>query len=62
MTRDEKALLYDDLVREGDRLNRHVAKFKAIIDRNPQEQAQLEELYGQLAVLEGRLNALFLGE
>lgn len=60
MTREEKALLYEDLVREGDRLNREVSKLKSIVNRNPQEQARLEELYQKLAVLEGRLNSLFL--
>lgn len=62
MTRNEKALLYEDLVREGDRLNREVSKLKSIVNRNPQEQARLEELYANLAVLEAKLNSLFIND
>lgn len=62
MTREEKALLYEDLVREGDRVNREVSKLKSIVDRNPQQQAELEKHYEKLAQLESRLNSLFAND
>jgi len=62
MNRAEKALIYDDLVREGDRVNRQISTIKTSINRTPDQEALLAKLNGQLQVLEQRMNRLFDGE
>ena len=62
MTRDEKALIYDDLVREGDRVNRKISTIKTNINRTVGEEDELTKLNEQLKVLAARLTQLFEGE
>ncbi len=59
MTQDEKAAAYDDLVREGDRVNRKISAIKTNINRTPQQDAELVQLNAQLQVLEQKLQQLF---
>ena len=60
MTRDEKALLYEDIVREGDRVNRRISQIKTNVNRTPEADAELVKLTEQLAKLEARMEQLFL--
>jgi len=62
MTRDEKALLYDDIVREGDVINRKISTIKTSINRTPEQEKDLESLNNKLQILEARMNQLFQGE
>ena len=62
MTRDEKALVYDDLVREGDRVNRKISTIKTNVNRTVEQEEELDKLNEQLKVLEARLAQLFEGE
>jgi len=59
MTQDEKAAAYDNLVREGDRVNRKISAIKTNINRTPQQDAELVQLNAQLQVLEQKLQQLF---
>lgn len=59
MTREQKALLYDDLVREGDRVNRKISTIKSDVFRTPAQEAELAKLNGELQILEKRLEELF---
>jgi polyhydroxyalkanoate synthesis regulator phasin len=61
MTQEQKALLYDDIVRQGDVINREISKLKSIVNRNPEQQAQLDKLNEQLAKLEAQMNNLLAG-
>jgi hypothetical protein len=58
MTRDEKAQLYDDLVRDGDSVNRQISRIKTSINRTPEEEAELGKLNEKLQHLESRLHQL----
>jgi len=58
MTRDEKAQLYDDLVRDGDSVNRQISKIKTSINRTTEEEAELGKLNEKLQHLESRLHQL----
>lgn len=58
MTREEKALLYEDLVRDGDRVNREISKLKSNINLTPEQETQLKNYNEQLAKLEARMNQL----
>jgi len=62
MTRDEKALVYDDIVREGDRVNRKISTIKTNVNRTPAQDAELITLNEQLQVLEAKMLKLFDGE
>lgn len=59
MNREQKALLYDDLVREGDRVNRKISSIKSDVFRTPAQEAELAKLNTELQILEGRLQQLF---
>lgn len=59
MTQDEKAQAYDNLVREGDRVNRKISAIKTNINRTPQQDAELVQLNAELQVLEQKLQQLF---
>ena len=59
MNNNEKALMYDTLIREGDQLNRTKSKLKSKIDLTGDEMKELELIDDRLRVLEQRLNNLF---
>jgi hypothetical protein len=59
MTQDDKAQAYDNLVREGDRVNRKISAIKTNINRTPQQDAELAQLNIQLQLLEQKLKQLF---
>ncbi len=59
MTQDDKAQAYNNLVREGDRVNRKISAIKTNINRTPQQDAELAQLNAQLQVLEQKLQRLF---
>jgi len=59
MNNNEKALMYDTLIREGDQLNRTKSKLKSKIDLTGDEMKELELIDDRLRVLEERLNNLF---
>ena len=60
MTRDEKALLYDDYVREGDRINRSISRLKAQVNITSEQETELTKLNKQLADLEAKVEALYV--
>lgn len=61
MNNAEKAVIYDDLVRESDRLQRLNSKIKSDYVGNipPQLQEQINQNNAKIAVLVGRLENLF---
>ena len=59
MTQDDKAKAYDDLVREGDRINRKISTIKTSLNRTPEQETELITLNGQLQVLEDKLRQLY---
>ncbi len=59
MTQDDKAQAYNNLVREGDRVNRKISAIKTNINRTPQQDAELVQLNAELQVLEQKLQRLF---
>lgn len=59
MNRDEKGKIYDDLLVEGDRINRRISSIKTSINRTPQQETELGQLNGQLQQLEARMAELF---
>jgi hypothetical protein len=61
MTNQEKALIYEAIIAEGDRLNREKSKIKsqnAGINMTPENQNAIIEIDKRLIVLENRLNQL----
>jgi len=63
MTQDKKAKLYDDLVREGDKINAKISKLKAntISGMTPEDEQNLANLKEQLTNLEKRVQQLMNG-
>ena len=59
MTQDDKAKAYDDLVREGDAVNRKISTIKTSLNRTPEQETELITLNGQLQVLEDKLRQLY---
>jgi len=59
MTREEKALLYDDLVREGDKVNRRISQIKSDVNLTEEAQTELNGLNIKLQNLEARVAQLF---
>lgn len=61
MTNEEKAKIYDDLVRESDRLQRENSKIKSDFATNipPQLQERINQNNVKIAQLVGRLEQLF---
>ena len=59
MTQDDKAKAYDDLVREGDKINRRLSTLKTNLNPSEAEQNELNGLNGQLQVLEDKLRQLY---
>jgi len=59
MTQNEKALLYDDLLREGDRVNRKISSIKSNVFLTPEQEAELVKLNKEVSILESRLQDLF---
>ena len=61
MTNEEKARIYDDLVRESDRLQRENSKIKSDFATNipPQLQERINQNNVKIAQLVGRLEQLF---
>lgn len=62
MNREQKALVYDDIVREGDRLNRQLSVLKGNVNPTPQQEQEVASLKQQLVVLEQKMNQLFINE
>lgn len=61
MTNQEKALMYDAIVSEGDKLNREKSKIKsqnAGINMTPENEKKIAEIDKRLVILEARLNEL----
>jgi hypothetical protein len=61
MTNQEKATLYENIVLEGDKLNREKSKIKsenAGINMSPENQKKILEIDKRLNLLEYRLNEL----
>jgi hypothetical protein len=61
MTNQEKALMYDAIVTEGDKLNREKSKLKsqnAGINITPEVEKQISEIDKRLDLLQNRLNEL----
>ena len=61
MTQEEKAILYDNCIRESDRLQRENSKLKSeYITNVPIEgEKKIKENNDRIAVLVGRLESLF---
>ena len=60
MDKEQKALLYDDYVREGDTIHREISKIKSSINLTVVEEAELARLKGKLVELERKVEQLFL--
>lgn len=61
MTNQEKALMYDAIVAEGDKLNREKSRIKAQnagINMSPENQKKVADIDKRLVILEARLNEL----
>ena len=61
MTNQEKALMYEVIIAEGDKLNREKSKIKAQnagINMSPENQKVISEIDKRLNLLEARLNEL----
>jgi hypothetical protein len=61
MTNQEKALMYDAIVTEGDKLNREKSRIKAQnagINMTPENEKKVAEIDKRLVILEARLNEL----
>ena len=56
--REQNAMLYDQLLTEGDAVNRKISTIKSNFNRTPAQETELIQLNKQLGVLEGRLNHL----
>lgn len=59
ITQEQKALLYDDLLREGDRVNRRISSIKSNVFLTPAQEDELAKLNKEVLVLESRLKDLF---
>ncbi len=61
MTNQEKALMYEAIIAEGDKLNREKSRIKsqnAGINMTPENQNAIIEIDKRLMILEERLNSL----
>lgn len=61
MTNQEKALMYEAIVAEGDKLNREKSRLKsenAGINMSPERQKEVLDIDIRLSILEARLNEL----
>lgn len=61
MTNQEKALMYDAIIIQGDKLNREKSKIKAEnagTNMTPESEKRILEIDKQLRILEVRLNEL----
>ena len=61
MTNQEKALMYEAIVAEGDKLNREKSRLKsenAGINMSPERQKEVLYIDRRLSILEARLNEL----
>ena len=59
LSQQQKALLYDDLLREGDRVNRKISSIKSNVFLTPDQETELVKLNKEVIVLESRLQQLF---
>jgi len=59
LTQEQKALLYNDLLREGDRVNRKISSIKSNVFLTPEQETELGKLNKEVVVLESRLQDLF---
>ena len=61
MTNQEKALMYETIVLEGDKLNREKSRLKAEnagINMSQEKERQIADIDRRLSILENRLNEL----
>jgi hypothetical protein len=61
MTNQEKALMYEAIVLEGDKLNREKSRLKAEnagINMSQEKERQIADIDRRLSILENRLNEL----
>lgn len=61
MTNQEKALMYEAIVLEGDKLNREKSRLKAEnagINMSQEKERQIADIDRRLGILENRLNEL----
>ena len=61
MTNQEKSLMYEAIIAQGDKLNRDKSKIKAEnagINMTPEAEKKVQEIDKQLRILEARLNEL----
>jgi hypothetical protein len=59
LTQEQKGILYDDLLREGDRVNRKISSIKSNVFLTPDQEKELAILNKEVLVLESRLQELF---
>lgn len=59
LTQEQKGILYDDLLREGDRVNRKISSIKSNVFLTPEQEKELAILNKEVLVLESRLQELF---
>jgi len=59
LSQQQKALLYNDLLREGDRVNRKISSIKSNVFLTPEQESELVTLNKEVIVLESRLQQLF---
>lgn len=59
MNQEEKARVYDDLIREGDKVNRRISQIKTNVNRTPEAERELNKLKETLSKLEVRMEQLF---
>lgn len=61
MTNQEKAMMYEAIVLEGDKLNREKSRLKAEnagINMSQEKEKQIADIDRRLSILENRLNEL----
>ena len=59
LSQEQKALLYDDLLREGDRVNRRISSIKSNVFLTSEQESELTKLNKEVVILESRLRDLF---
>ncbi len=59
LSQEQKALLYDDLLREGDRVNRRISSIKSNVFLTSEQEIELTKLNKEVVILESRLRELF---
>ena len=65
MNREQKGLLYENLVREGDKIQRQISSLRSTnigIDDTAEKTQQIAELNKQMAIVEARVEELMRDE